>query len=223
MHPVRQKQLLFGTLWGSMAFLTGLACTFYAVGDGVLPETERLRAAAWFFLGANGIGVEWSQLGGSALHTQRVNLLTEYPRFSYLKVLPWSLSVLGAILVAESIGYSKRPRHIIENCLSVVLGYFAVGVVTIYISNALPSIEAIVLILLVLAVALFLGGSILSALAGSLAFVGVVSIWGLLFIGLIAIGGGLILLDTFAPLVYYPSIGAAIASVLLMVARKARL
>jgi len=220
MHPIRKYQLVFGTVWGVAAFLLGLAATYYAVGTELLSEIERWQTAAWMFLSANGIGVEAKQLGGGLLATHRVNLLSEYPEFRYLRAMPFGLSVIAGMLVSDSIGYSHRPRHIFENCLAMVPGYVFAGIVLLYLSDAQPSFEAIVLILLVLGAAIFIGGTILSRIGGSLAFIGIVSIWGVLGVGLLALGGGVIIVHTLAPLVLYPTVGALISAVLLIVARR---
>lgn len=222
MRGVRRRQLIYGVAWGAAAFLVGVAATWLAVGTQFSPDLPRWRAAAWVYLGANYVGVEGIG-SGLTLVGVRTNMLSVRPEFAYLRALPVGLCVLAGVLVSDSIGYTSRPRYLIENGVSIALGYAIVGIAVIFLSNAQPSFTSLLLVFLGGGVALFIGGTVISRVSGDLPFLGVASLGTVFLVGLLVLAGGFVIVQTLAPLFVIPVAGGLGSAVLLYIARSRRL
>jgi hypothetical protein len=215
---VRRQQLLYGTLWGTVAFLVGAIAT-YLVAPTDLLDTERWRAAAWLFLSANGVPVAGIRVAGLSGLGTNVNLIEATGRLRALYALPPLLVTLAAVLTADSLPYTNRPKYLALNATSAVIGYVGAALGVILVSGARPSVAVVLLLAGLLGGGLFLGSTVANRLTGGLPVFGVATLGGLALIGLAIIVGGVTVASALAPLAGIGLGGAAVATLLLRTVR----
>jgi hypothetical protein len=215
---IRRYQLLYGSLWGTVAFLIGLLTTFILTPSGLL-DVEKWRAASWLFLNANWVPIAGIRvLGVSGIGTN-VNILNETGQLRALYALPPLLVTLAALLTGDSLRYTTRPWYVAQNCAGAIVGYVGAALITILASGARPAVAVVILLGGLLGGGLFIGSAVASRLTGGLAVFGITTLGGLAAIGLAVLIGGITVISALAPLAALTLLGVFAATVLLLIVR----
>jgi len=215
---IRRYQLKYGMLWGAVAFLAGLAATFFVTPPNLL-EVEKWRTAAWLFLNANGIPIAGIRVLGLSGIGSNVNIIEATDQLRALYILPPLLVTLAAVLTGDSLRYTTRPKYVVQNCAGAIAGYVGAALVTILASGARPSIAVVILLGGLLGGGLLIGSSVTNRLTGGLPIFGVTTLGGLTAIGLAVILGGVTIITALTPLLVLSLVGVLTGTVLLLVVR----
>lgn len=215
---IRRYQLQYGTLWGVIAFLVGLAATFLVVPPDLL-NVEKWRTAAWIFLNAHGIPIAGIRVLGFSGIGRNVNLIEATDQLRALYTLPPILVTLAAVLTGDSLRYTTRPKYVVQNCAGAIAGYIGAALVTILASGARPEVAFVILLAGLLGGGLFVGSTVASRLTGGLSVFGVTTLGGLAAIGLAIILGGITVITALAPIFAIATAGTLVATALLLTVR----
>jgi hypothetical protein len=215
---IRRHQLLYGSLWGAVAFSAGLLATFLVIPPGLL-DVEKWRTAAWLFLNANWIPIAGIRVMGISGIGTNVNVINATGQLRPLYALPPLLVTLAALLTGDSLGYTTRPWHVVQNCAGAIAGYLGAALITILASGARPAVAVVILLGGLLGGGLFIGSTVANRLTGGLPVFGVTTLGGLAAIGLAVILGGATVITALAPLVALSLVGVFAATVLLLIVR----
>ncbi len=215
---IRRQQLQYGTFWGAVAFLVGLAATFLVTPSG-LPDVEKWRAAAWLFLNANGIPIAGIRILDIADFGSNVNIIDATGQLRALYTLPPFLVIIAAILTGDSLRYTTRPKYVLQNCAGNIIGYVGAALATILASGARPGVAIVILFAGLLGGGLFIGSTLANRLTGGLPVFGVTTLGGLAAVGLAVILGGITVVTTLLPILIISLVGTFVATVLLLAVR----
>lgn len=215
---IRRYQLQYGTLWGATAFLVGFAATFLVTPPDLL-DVEKWRTAAWIFLNANGAPVAGIRVLGLSGIGSNVNLIEATGQLRALYTLPPLLTAFAALLTADSLRYTTRPKYVLQNCSGAIAGYIGAALVTILVSGARPAVAIIILLAGLLGGGLFIGSTVANRLTGGLPVFGVTTLGGLAIIGLAIVLGGIAVITALAPIFAVTIAGTLVATTLILTVR----
>lgn len=215
---IRRYQIRYGALWGSAAFLFGLAATYLVIPPDLL-AVEKWRAAAWIFLNANGTPIAGIRVLGFSGIGRTVNLIEATDQLRALYTLPPVLVTLAAVLTGDSLRYTTRPKYIIQNCAGAFVGYTGAALVTILASGARPAVAFVILVSGLLGGGLLIGSTVANRFTGGFPVFGVTTLGGLAVIGLAVILGGITVITALLPLFAITFAGTLAATALLVTVR----
>ncbi|WP_430503629.1 hypothetical protein [Haloparvum sp. PAK95] len=216
---VRQRQLVYGSIIGASTFLVGWAATYLLTPADLLAEYSRWKVTLWVYLSAHFVKISGIHVGGLGAAFTEVDLIKQLPLLHSLRVLPLLLTVLGGVLVVETVNYTERLWYLLQNSSSLLLGYLGAGLLAFVVSEAQPGVAAIVLVGGVLCSTLFIGATLAQYLTGNLPIFGVVSLGGVIGIGLLVIIGGVAVLQSVGPLLAVATTGTVLGAILAWLAR----
>ncbi|MFB6302785.1 MAG: hypothetical protein ABEH78_08000 [Haloferacaceae archaeon] len=216
---IRQRQLVYGTLFGAGAFVLGWALTYLFLSPNFLSETPTWQAALLLYINGHFVEITDATVGGIGVGT--VDLITELPNLGHVRALPPLSLILASVLTAEAVGYSSRGRHILQNAASAAIGYVPAVAIGMVVSGARPGISLIVLLGVGLAISTYIGAGIVQKVTGGLPILAITSLGGLAAIGLLTILGGLVVLNAIWPLLAMIALSVIAGGVLMYAVRNA--
>ncbi|MFB6200649.1 MAG: hypothetical protein ABEI98_01415 [Halorhabdus sp.] len=204
---LRDRQFYFGTGLGVVAFAAARVASWFAIPNGLLPPGHS-RVVVWMALSAAGLDITAVavtgpfQLGGA-------DLSAAVERFRYLRAVPPAAVAVAAILANDVVGYTTRARHILENSLWVLPGYWVAVAAAALWSGARPGLTVFVFVAGIGAAALFVGSRIVGGLVGGIPVLAFASLGTVALIGLVAVLGAAAIVGAFWAVVWQ-SMGAAL-------------
>lgn len=216
---VRQRQLVYGSIFGVATFLVGWAITYLLTPPEILTGLPEWKATLWVFLSAHFISISGVQLGGMRTMFTKVDLIAQLPMLQSLRVVPVLITALGGIMMVEAVGYTRRFSYLLQNSGALLIGYLSAGLIAFVVSEAQPDVAMLVVLGVVIGGAAFIGGTVTQRLTGSIPVFAITSIGGIILIGLLIILGGFVILQSIAPLVAISVVGITVGAILAWIAR----
>jgi len=216
---IRERQLIYGTIIGAGTFLSGCFLTALFIPDGFLNDVETWRVVAWVYLNAHFVQIVGETFAGITLST--VDLIGQTPALRVFRVVPVLLLVSGGLLMIETIGYTSRFTHLIQNSWALLIGYLGTGLIAFVLSDAQPGVSSIIMFGLIAIIALAIGSAFLGAVVRGIPMFGIVSLGGIFLIGLLIILSGIQVLQAIWPFLAVSVSGTALAAVFAWAARNA--
>lgn len=216
---IRQRQLLYGTVFGLATFLVGWLITYVLTPSDLLTNFPRWKVTLWVFLSAHFVSISGLQLGGLSSAFTQVDLITQIPTLRSLRVVPILLTALGGVMMVEAMNYTTRFKYLIQNSGALLTGYLAAGLLAFVISEAQPGVALIIVLAVLLAGGAYIGGTVTQRFTAGVPVFAVTSLGGVVLIGLLVVLGGLVVLQSIAPLVGVSLVGVTVGAVLAWTAR----
>lgn len=205
MKSRRRRRLPYGFLAGFLAFAGGWAVSAILTPAAAFPSYPRWQSTLWVYLGSHYIELSSVYTGGFGVRgTQPLELVT-LPEWIYL--VPAAAVGVASVYVCRERTSSKLKRNV-SNALGAGTGYIVAGILAINASAIQPGISSILLVGGGIAVAIWLGSSMLGYSTRGMSFFGVASLGTVFAIGVVFLLGGLTVLVSIWGLV---AIGAGTA------------
>ncbi|WP_336359768.1 hypothetical protein [Haladaptatus sp. ZSTT2] len=147
-----------------------------------------------------------------------MNIIDATGQLRTLYAFPPILITFAAVLTGDSLPYTARPRYIIQNCASVIIGNIGAAIAVIIVSGARPSVAFVLLLAGILGGGLLLGSKVANRLTDVPIF-GVTTLGGLALIGLATIVGGVTVISALAPILLLGILGVLLGAILLLTVR----
>lgn len=216
---VRQRQIVYGSAFGATTFLVGWAITVFLTPPDVLAELPRWKSSLWIYLSAHFVSISGLQLVGIGAAFVEVDLLSHFPQLQILRVMPIFLTTIGGLLMIEVVNYTTRFHHLIQNAGSLLIGYLSVGFLAFIVSGAQPGVAMLIVSGAILAAGAYIGGTVTQRLTGAVPVFAVISVGGVVLIGLLILLGGTAIVTAIGPMIAVSTLGVTIAAVLAYVSR----
>lgn len=215
----RQRQLVYGTIFGVCTFLAGWITIHPLMPAEILSGLPRWKATLWVFLSAHFMSVSGLQIGGLGAAFTDVDLIAQFPTLRGFRALPILFTMLGGLLMVEVVNYTKRLTYLLQNAAALLIGYLGSGVLTFIISDMQPGASLMVFLGVLIAGATVVGSKVTQRLTGNLPILGVTSVGSIVLVGLLVIFGGLTVLQAIGPFIGVSTVGVVFAGGLAWIAR----
>jgi len=203
MPRYRQKRMRLGVLTGVLAFAAGWAAIALLAPQAAF-DAPRWQHTLWMFLGANTVELSQGTFGQETVQPVAVAAL---PEFVYL--IPVVTVAIASAYVCYEIQTNRVKRNV-SNAIAAGTGYFLTALVAMVISDIRPTITFILIIALVLGGGLWVGSTVIGALARGIPFLGIASLGTVVAVGVLVILGGVALLSVIQGLIvvsFVPAVG----------------
>lgn len=191
MRRHQRKVMRYGLGSAMVTFLGGLAVTALLLPETPFNQTPRWKGVLWMYIGAHFVELSNVHIGGTGLATFQPVEIAEVPTFIY--ALPPIAASTGAVYTCYQI-HSSKIKHNVSNGISAGMAYFLITLLAIFISDARPTISAIIGIALFVGGGIWIGSLFVGKLSGGLPFIGIASLGLVASIGIVLLLGSLAIL-----------------------------
>jgi len=216
-----ERQLVFGTGWGLVAFAVAYLATYYAIPAKTIdPGLPAWKLVAWFYLSANFVSIDGMQILGFQGMLTEVDLLKSFQEFAYLRVVPATAIFVASLLVNVSMGYTTRLIHVVKNSAYIVPSYVGAVVLLVVVSDARPGVGLILGAFVVGGAALGIGVLIVRAVGEVIPVLGIASLSGIAFVGLLVLVGSIAVVETIGLMAVMTVVSTQAGALLVWFARR---
>lgn len=178
-------------------------------------DPSRLNRSLWVFLSAHMVSLGPIKSGAVVRNFERLSLVASGSKPAIWHAIPLAASFIGATAMNLAMGRTTRRDYILQNSGVAAVGYIAVALLALTISNAAPSITIAALILGGGLLALTVGSSLVGQATrrgGGVPVFGITSLGTLALIGGVALIIGFVVVRILLPIALVAGFGAILAS-----------
>jgi len=218
---IRERQLVYGSIYGVATFIVGWLIAYLFTPQSLLTEVPRWKSTLWVYLSAHFVSISGLQVAGVFNAFSEVDLVSQVPALHSLRAVPFLIVALGGVVTDETVGYSTRFWHLIQNSGSVLIGYLSAGLLAFVASEAQPGVSVLIVGGVVLGSAVLIGSTVTQRFTRGIPVFALTSVGGLLLVGLLVVLGGVVVLSSIWPLIGVSVVGAFSGACLSYIVRNA--
>jgi hypothetical protein len=149
-----------------------------------------------------------------------VDLLKSFQDFAYIRVVPATAIFVASLLVNVSMGYTTRLIHVVKNSAYIVPSYVGAVVLLVVVSDARPGVGLILGAFVVGGAALGIGVLIVRAVGEVIPVLGIASLSGIAFVGLLVLVGSIAVVETIGLMAVMTVVSTQAGALLVWFARR---
>jgi hypothetical protein len=218
-NRTQKRQVKYGGIYGVGAAILVLVIAYWLTPETGLPSW---KTAAFVLLDAHAVEIVVDQKPGTPLfYPGDVDYLSPDARRA-LQVLSVMSASIASVLTSVSMGWTTRQEYILKNSLYPAGAYSVALFAILLLSNARPGFRLTIFVLVGGMLALWIGSTVLQGATGGFPLIGVVSLGGILLVGLLVLAVGWTLVQIMLPIVGIAVGGALLGGGAVYVAREYR-